>query len=70
MWIQSTTIPRFMIDVQQARILSTPSGFDEPIFLKINMEIPHPDNNVHVEFWYSTLLDVPNVLLEDMYVYH
>ena len=43
---------------------------DDPVYLKINLDTRHPSNQVEVDLWFSTLLDVPYALLEGMHDYH
>ena len=63
-------IPEFIIQQETASKLAKQVDRDEPLYLKIDLAIRHPSNNVEVDLWFSTLIDVRNELLEGMHDYH
>jgi len=38
--------------------------------MKIDLGIPHPDNHVNAELWFTSLIDVPNMVFDGMTDYH
>ena len=40
------------------------------VYLRVDLGLPHPDNHVEVELWFSSLVDFPQSLLKGLWDYH
>ena len=69
--VQNRTIPEFMLLESVTKYFANyMNGKNaKPIYIKIDLSVPHPDNSVEVALWYSSLLDVPESLFHGMFTY-
>lgn len=66
----SINIPSFIIGKRNADTLKEYiKANNASVYLKVELEMAHPDNRVEYEFWYSTILDIEYWRLYDIALY-
>lgn len=67
----SINIPAFIVRKKDGNIIKDTliNNPTKTVYLKAEMEIVHPDNRVEYELWYSSILDLNYMQVQDLATY-